>query len=72
MKIKYFLKSMWGGNDSIMISNNPSSDTSYDEMYRVKWKSGKMGLQATLGFDLMSVEEMIEHIWKRYIEYRIS
>lgn len=72
MKIKYFLKSMWGGNDSIMISNNPSSDTSYDEMYRVKWKSGKMGLQATLGFDLMSVEETIEHIWERYIEYRIS
>lgn len=70
-RIKYFLGSMWGGNDFIMLSNNSISSNSYNGMYQVKYKDEKIGLQAVMGFgsnDLMSVEEMVEQIWKEYIE----
>lgn len=70
-KIKYSLGSMFGGNDSIMISNNPISSNSYNGMYQVQYRDGKIGLKTMMGFGsngLMSVEEMVEQIWKEYIE----
>ncbi len=74
IRIKYFLGSMWVGNDSIMLSNNPSSGNSCNGMYQVKYRDGRMGLQAMMGFgtnNLMTVKDMINHIWKDYIELYI-